>query len=202
VAFTLLLKTVSEDTTEAGCAATFAALARTLEPHVRTLSWKVYRGLRTPDVYAYGSAIQGAVIGADVLSRCKAFGNDCGGAPAATLDWLNPKARFAGASHGPRAEAHYVVETDSTTGWDEELFRWYDVEHMPALAAVVGCTCARRFINEGRGPRSFACYDLVAPEIITTERWLAVRQTAWSDRVRAHFRNTRRTLFRPLMIDR
>ena len=38
-------------------------------------------------------------------------------------------------------------------------------------------------------------YDLVAPEVLASPAWAAVRATAWSERVRPMFRNTRRTMF-------
>ena len=104
----------------------------------------------------------------------------------------------AGASSGERAPFHYVVETDSAEGWLDEMIRWYDREHMPGLAAVPGCVRARRFVNQDGGPRSLACYDLVARETLGSPPWLAVRGSAWSGRVRPNFRNTKRTMFRSL----
>jgi len=44
-------------------------------------------------------------------------------------------------------------------------------------------------------PRYYACYDLVSLQTMGSAPWLAVRATAWSDRVRPAFRNTKRTLF-------
>ena len=43
-----------------------------------------------------------------------------------------------------------------------------------------------------------ACYDLIAPDVLGSPPWLAVRHTAWSDIVRPHFTNVRRTMFRTL----
>lgn len=101
----------------------------------------------------------------------------------------------AGRSHGEHAPDHYIVETDARRGWMPELGRWYDIEHMPALAAVPGCVRARRYLNWDHGPRSLACYDLVAASTLATPEWLAVRATDWSGRVRPNFRNTKRTMF-------
>ena len=102
------------------------------------------------------------------------------------------------ASAGGAAPYRYVVETDAAAGWSEELFRWYDDEHMPGLAGVPGCVRAQRYVNLDAGPRSHACYDLVRPQTTQSPEWLAVRATAWSERVRPQFRNTRRTMFRAL----
>ena len=53
------------------------------------------------------------------------------------------------------------------------MFRWYDEEHMPGLAASPGCVLARRYLNHDHGPVSLACYDLVAPDVTATPPWLA-----------------------------
>jgi hypothetical protein len=103
-----------------------------------------------------------------------------------------------GASSGERAPFHYIVETDAADGWLDEMMRWYDTEHMPGLAAVPGNVRAQRYLNQDGGPRSLACYDLVTPDTLGSPPWLAVRHTAWSDRVRPNFRNTKRTMFSTL----
>ncbi len=104
----------------------------------------------------------------------------------------------AGASRGAEPLWHYVVEMDPAAGWQDELMRWYDTEHMPGLASVPGSIHAARLLNHDHGPRSLACYDLVSPETLGSPPWLAVRGTAWSSRVRPHFTHTRRTMFKTL----
>jgi hypothetical protein len=102
--------------------------------------------------------------------------------------------RRSGTSHeSPRV--HYVVETDPEEGWHDEIFRWYDQEHMPGLAEVPGSVMAQRFLNLDHAPLSFACYDLTHADVLTSAAWLAVRASAWSDICRPHFTNTLRTLF-------
>ncbi|MDE2616439.1 MAG: hypothetical protein KGL73_05375 [Burkholderiales bacterium] len=103
-----------------------------------------------------------------------------------------------GHAQGEAPVFHYVVETDPEAGWQPELERWYDTEHMPGLAAVPGCILAQRYYNHDQGPYSLACYDLVSEQVLGSPPWLAVRGTAWSDIVRPHFTNTRRTMFRAL----
>jgi hypothetical protein len=103
---------------------------------------------------------------------------------------------IAGASAGAPTPYHYVVETDAAAGTAEELARWYDTEHLAGLAAVPGCARARRFAGGADGPASYACYDLTDPAVLGSPAWLAVRATPWSGRVRPHFRNTVRTMFR------
>ena len=68
------------------------------------------------------------------------------------------------------------------------------------FGSVVARESRKRFLNRDGGPHSHACYDLTDPNILQTAAWLAVRRTAWSDRVRPQFRNTRRTMFRSLQV--
>jgi hypothetical protein len=196
----LLLKAVVDDSDDASLLAGLTGLRQILKDAFAEFA--VYRGLQTPDLYAYG-VLEGAAYPADrdlrrfdaMARQLPAFATS---APA--IDRLEGVFTAAGASTGALAGFRYVVETDAADGWEEEIFRWYDVEHMPALAAVPGCVRAQRFLNRDGGPRSHACYDLTDPNILQTAAWLAVRRTAWSDRVRPQFRNTRRTMFRSLQM--
>ena len=104
----------------------------------------------------------------------------------------------AGASRGQAAPIHYVVETDVVPEHEADLNAWYDTEHMPGLSACPGSVRARRFRNPDGSPRYHSCYDLASTETLGSEPWLAVRHTEWSSRVRPHFRNTNRTMFRRL----
>ncbi|MBA2964385.1 MULTISPECIES: hypothetical protein [Ramlibacter] len=118
----------------------------------------------------------------------------CPQAEAIDVARLQRALDLAGVSAGATPRNHYTVETDPREGWADEIERWYAVEHLPGLAAVPGCILAQRYLNHDSGPRSLACYDLVAAEVLTTPAWLTVRETEWSDRARPHFTNTRRTM--------
>ena len=111
---------------------------------------------------------------------------------------LRPVFDTAGASSREVPLFHYVVEMDVSPEREDDLNAWYDKEHMPGLAACPGSVRARRFRNPEGSPRYHSCYDLVRTETLGSEPWLAVRHTAWSDRIRPHFRNTKRTMFRRL----
>jgi hypothetical protein len=106
--------------------------------------------------------------------------------------------RLKGASFGKAPTHHYVVRTDAAPGWDEELQRWYDEEHLSGLAGVPGNVLSQRGLCLDHPPKYYACYDLLGPDVPDTAPWLAVRGTAWSDRVRPKFTNTRRTMFADL----
>jgi hypothetical protein len=196
----LLLRAIVGDSDDSTLLVGLAELQRILP--IRFAEFAVYRGLRTPDVYAYG-VIDGAAQPADrELHRFDAMARQqpALGTSVLAIDRLESVFTSAGASAGAFAAFRYIVETDATMGWEEEIFRWYDTEHMPGLAAVPGCIRAQRFLNGDGGPRSHACYDLTDPRVLESAAWLAVRRTAWSDRVRPQFRNTRRTMFRTLLV--
>jgi len=113
----------------------------------------------------------------------------------AQVSRLQSQMKLAGASASATAQHHYVVETDPEAGWDAEIYRWYNEEHMPGLSRVPGCVLAQRMLNLDYAPRSFACYDLTSADVMGSPPWLAVRGTAWSDICRPHFTNTLRTRF-------
>ncbi len=156
-----------------------------------------HRGARSADVYVYFELAVAASLSTDdkrafeaTLATCTPSMDD-----RMTVDRLECMFDIPGASTGHRRMLHYVVETEAAVGWQDEMQRWYDTEHMPRLASVPGCVRARRFINHDHGPSSYACYDLARPGVTESPPWLAARTTSWSDRVRPHFRNTKRTTF-------
>lgn len=115
----------------------------------------------------------------------------------ATLARMQPVLTIDGAAFQSDAPWHYIVATDVLDEHEADFNAWYDIEHMPGLAAVPGTARAARYrVVEGDGPRYHACYDLAERSAFDSEPWRAVRGTAWSSRVRPAFRNTRRTMFR------
>jgi hypothetical protein len=106
--------------------------------------------------------------------------------------FVNP---LDGFSYSEAPNNRYTVEMDPQAGWRDELFAWYDEEHLPGLACVPGCIRATRCINLDHSPYSLAFYDLLSPQVLGCDAWLKVRHTPWSDKVRPHFTNTRRTMF-------
>jgi hypothetical protein len=117
------------------------------------------------------------------------------GLAACELSRLQLVMQRIGPAQGEATPVHYAVEMDPEAGWQDELFAWYDQEHLPGLASVAGTAQAFRYLNLDHGPLSLACYDLVDAEVMGCPAWLAVRGTTWSARVRPHFTNTRRTMF-------
>jgi hypothetical protein len=78
---------------------------------------------------------------------------------------------------------------------EAEFNEWYDKEHIPALSAVSGVLCARRF--RGTGNRKYvALYHLAAPEVQESREWKQARQSEWTSRLQPHFRDHLRLVCR------
>jgi hypothetical protein len=154
--------------------------------------WQLFDAIESDDCYVFGAvAADHAAAEVGMLRRLLA---DV--VPATSIVRLDPLLDVSGASAGMPAPFRYVVETDVTPAHEAEFNRWYDDEHLPGLAAVPGTAHARRYRNPEGSPRYHACYDITTPATVGSPPWVAVRATAWSDRVRPTFRNTKRTLFR------
>jgi hypothetical protein len=79
---------------------------------------------------------------------------------------------------------------------ETEFNEWYDKEHIPALAAVPGVLCARRFRGSS-GNRSYvALYHLASPAVVESAEWKRARQSDWTSRLQPHFRDHLRLVLR------
>ena len=155
-----------------------------------------YRALESDEAYAYVSDPQASrASGADGTTATRATEALQARWPQATVVRLDSGLELAGASAGKPASHHYVVETDVLPDHEADFNAWYDQEHLPGLAAVPGTVRAARYVSPDGAPRHYACYDLESPQVLGSPPWLAVRETAWSARVRPTFRNTKRTMF-------
>jgi hypothetical protein len=71
---------------------------------------------------------------------------------------------------------------------EAEFNEWYDKEHIPALSAVPGVLCARRF--RGTGGRAYvALYHLATPDVVESAEWKQARESDWTSRLKPHFRD-------------
>jgi hypothetical protein len=78
---------------------------------------------------------------------------------------------------------------------EAEFNEWYDKEHIPALAAVPGVLCARRF--RGTGSRKYvALYHLESPDVVESADWKRARESEWSSRIVPQFRDHLRLVLR------
>jgi hypothetical protein len=72
---------------------------------------------------------------------------------------------------------------------EAEFNEWYDSEHIPALSGVPGVLAARRFRSSTGSPRYVALYHLTAPEVQASAEWKRAATSAWTEKMRRHFRD-------------
>ena len=72
---------------------------------------------------------------------------------------------------------------------EAEFNEWYNSEHIPALAAVPGVLCARRFRATSANRRYVALYHLTSPEVQATPAWKTAADSEWTRKLRPHFRD-------------
>ena len=173
-------------------------LARDCVPLAESVA--AHASLEAEETYVYLFSRESAAVNSAVLSRAAEVAASLPALEGARIAAakLLPVFDRPGASRTVAAQFHYVVEMDVAPEHDADLNAWYDKEHMPGLAACPGTVRARRFRNPDGSPRYHSCYDLTRAETLTTPPWLAVRATAWSDRVRPTFRNLKKTMFKRL----
>jgi hypothetical protein len=102
-----------------------------------------------------------------------------------------------GGADSPSGAGGLLVNAMNVTpGHEAEFNEWYDHEHIPALAAVPGVLSARRFRDPKGTHRYLALYHLQSPEVPTGEAWKTAASSAWTERLRPHFRDHLRILAR------
>ena len=88
------------------------------------------------------------------------------------------------------AAALLLVAMNVAPEHEHDLNEWYNVEHLPALAAVPGTIAARRYRGrEGSTHRYAAIYHLASPEVPDSAAWKKAVETPWTARIRPHFRD-------------
>jgi hypothetical protein len=93
-----------------------------------------------------------------------------------------------------------LVGMTPTAAVEAAFNAWYDREHVPALAAVPGVLCARRFHGQatGSGPKYVALYHLTAPEVVDSAAWKqASASTPMPGHVREQITDRLRLVCRP-----
>jgi hypothetical protein len=72
---------------------------------------------------------------------------------------------------------------------EDDFNAWYDEEHIPALAAVPGVLCARRFRTTQSPLRYIALYHMTTPAVVESTAWKKAVETPWTERIRPHMRD-------------
>src|SRR5262252_6171126 len=97
----------------------------------------------------------------------------------------------------PRQAPALLVNAMSVAPEHEHEFNeWYNTEHIPALAAVPGTLCARRYRGSGAAQRYVAIYHLASPDVPDSTPWKKAANTPWTERMRPHFRDHLRVVSR------
>ncbi len=84
-----------------------------------------------------------------------------------------------------------------TADGEAEFNKWYDEEHLPALAAVPGTLAARRYVapvGATTTHRYLAIYHLESPDVTKTDAWKKAVETPWTLKVRPAFKDRVRIL--------
>ena len=79
---------------------------------------------------------------------------------------------------------------------EAEFNEWYDKEHIPALSAVPGVLCARRFRATDGNRKYVALYHLSGPEVVDSAEWKVARTSDWTSRLQPQFRDHLRLVLR------
>jgi hypothetical protein len=97
---------------------------------------------------------------------------------------------FPGERTAPsEAAALLVIAMNIAPEHEGDFNEWYNKEHVPALGAVPGTLCARRYRGTGATQRYIALYHFASPEVPSSAEWRNAADTPWTQRLRPHFRD-------------
>jgi hypothetical protein len=87
------------------------------------------------------------------------------------------------------ADALLFISMNVAPEHEADFNDWYNQEHLPALAGVPGVLCARRYRGSGATQRYCAMYHFANPDVPNSAAWKTAANTAWTERMRPHFRD-------------
>ena len=88
-----------------------------------------------------------------------------------------------------QAAALLLIAMNVAPEHEGEFNEWYNSEHLPALGAVPGVLCARRYRGTGATQRYAATYHFANPDVPSSAAWKSAANTPWTERMRPHFRD-------------
>jgi len=91
----------------------------------------------------------------------------------------------------PQEHAPFLlsVRLDIAPAVEAEFNEWYNVDHLPKLAAVPGVYCARRYRQlSGNGTKYLALYELANDQVTNTDAWSKAANTEWTLKIRPHLK--------------
>jgi len=87
------------------------------------------------------------------------------------------------------ATALLVIGMNIPPEHESDFNEWYNTEHVPALGAVPGTLCARRYRGSGATQRYVALYHFTSADVPSSAEWRKAADTPWTQRLRPHFRD-------------
>ena len=87
------------------------------------------------------------------------------------------------------AAAVLLISMNVAPEHEDEFNRWYNEEHLDALAGVPGVLRARRYRGTGATQRYAAIYHFANPDVVNSASWKTAANTPWTERMRPHFRD-------------
>ncbi len=88
-----------------------------------------------------------------------------------------------------QAAALLLIAMNCAPEAEGEFNEWYNSEHIPALGAVPGVACARRYRGSGATQRYAAIYHFANPDVPNSAAWKSAGGTPWTEKLRPHFRD-------------
>jgi hypothetical protein len=80
----------------------------------------------------------------------------------------------------------YVVSLESEPEWEDEVNRWYNEEHIPALMSVPGYRAAYRYVAVEGEPKYLNWYEIDSMETFRSEARHKAVDTPWTAKVQPH----------------
>jgi hypothetical protein len=140
--------------------------------------------LRTPEVLE--SAAYRAISGNNLSPWSKRVTAKCRRLLRFQGEQMSPHGdRIAPADAGALLLVGMNVSPDAET----EFNRWYDEEHLPALAALPGVLCARRFRAILSPLKYLALYHMSSSEVCASAAWKKAVDTPWTQSLRPQVRD-------------
>ena len=91
------------------------------------------------------------------------------------------------------------MRLNKSEGHEEEFNAWYNEDHIPALVAVPGVYCARRYVAVEGDPKYLAVYEMSDGAVTKTPEWNRARDFGRSAQIRPHLRDLRAVVARRIL---
>jgi antibiotic biosynthesis monooxygenase (ABM) superfamily enzyme len=104
-----------------------------------------------------------------------------------------------GARPGRDAEFVLTVRLNTPADHEADFNAWYNEDHVPALAAVPGVYCARRYVAVEGDPKYLAIYEMREGGIPKTPEWNRARDFGRTAQIRPHLKDLQTVVARRIL---